>query len=172
MTVSESPVEPTGSKLPVESDSSKTRPIFPRRRIRFGLLLTLIGFLVFLVGARPSLFSLDRSPVIGFVQLAVMLVGLAIICISGYLTLAALWPPGAKSIAADIGLRLVATGYLICVFCGMADVFGFGSQPFPKIPYFGPLQALGVEIGELVIATGFMLLIPYSQHVHEEKSQT
>ena len=92
-----------------------------------------------------------------------MLVGLAIICISGYLTLASFWKPGTHSIAADIGLRLVTTGYLICVFAGMADVFGIGSHPFPKVPYFGPMQALGVELGELIIATGLMLLIPYTQ---------
>jgi hypothetical protein len=167
MTLPESPAGPTETGQTNESVSSETRPVFPRRRIRIGLSLTLSGFLVFLIGARPSLFHLDRSPAIGFVQLAVMLVGLGIICISGYLTLASLWTPGARSIAADIGLRLVATGYLICVFAGMADVFGFGSQPFPKVPYFGPLQALGVEIGELIIATGFMLLIPYTRHVHE-----
>ncbi len=159
-----SPATPSPSpvNVPVE------KPVFPRRRIRLGLSLTLAGFLIFLVGARPSLFHLDRSEVIGFVQLAVMLVGLGIIAISGYLTLASLWKPGAKSIAADVGLRMVATGYLICVFAGMADVFGFGSQPFPKVPYFGPLQALGVEIGELIIGAGFMLLIPYTQHPHEK----
>jgi hypothetical protein len=129
---------------------------FPQRRIRIGLTLTLVGFLVFLLGARPSLF--------GFVQIAVMLVGLAIISISGYLTLASFWKPGTHSIAADIGLRLVTTGYLICVFAGMADVFGIGSHSFPSVPYFGSLQALGVDLGELIIATGLMLIIPYTRH--------
>jgi hypothetical protein len=137
---------------------------FPQRRIRIGLTLTLVGFLVFLLGARPSLFHLDRSQAIGFVQIAVMLVGLAIISISGYLTLASFWKPGTHSIAADIGLRLVTTGYLICVFAGMADVFGIGSHSFPSVPYFGSLQALGVDLGELIIATGLMLIIPYTRH--------
>ena len=65
-----------------------------------------------------------------------------------------------RSIPADIGLRLVATGYVIAVFSGMADVFGMGSQSAPLAPYFGPVQALGVLIGEIVIALGFLLLIP------------
>lgn len=130
------------------------------RRVRIGLLVTLMGFLVFLLGVKPALFGADRSPVIGFVQIATMLVGLAFICVGGYLSLASLWPKGATSIGADIGLRLVSTGYVMCVFTGMADIFGFGSQPLPDTPYFGPWQAYGVEIGILVIIIGFFLLTP------------
>lgn len=130
-------------------------------RIRLGLIITLVGFLVFLLGVDPGLFRLDRSPVTGFVQIAVFLVGLAVICLGGYFTLNALWNGSEKTIAADVGLRLVSTGYVIAVASGMADVFGFGTHPFPKIPYFGPLQALGVMVGEAVIALGFFLLIPF-----------
>ena len=129
-------------------------------RIRLGLLITLIGLLVFLLGVDPGLFRMDRSPVTGFVQIAVFLVGLAVICMGGYISLNALWNGLEKPIAADVGLRLVSTGYVIAVASGMADVFGFGTHPFPKIPYFGPLQALGVMVGEAVIALGFFLLIP------------
>jgi hypothetical protein len=134
-----------------------------RSRIRSGLSITLIGLLIFLVGARPAVFDLDRSPVVGFVQISVFLVGLAIICIGGYICLMAFWRNGDRSIPADIGIRLVTTGYVISVFCGMADVFGFGTQLRPRAPYFGPWQAAGVQVGEAVIAIGFLLLIPY-QH--------
>jgi hypothetical protein len=65
---------------------------------------------------------------------------------------------------ADIGQRLIATGYVIVVFSGMADVFGMGSQALPDVPYFGPVQALGVAIGEGVIVIGFLMLIPYHKH--------
>jgi hypothetical protein len=44
----------------------------------------------------------------------------------------------------------------------MADIFGFGTQPLPNIPYFGWWQALGVMIGEITIALGFILMIPYT----------
>ena len=143
-----------------------TLPIrLPVMRIRVGLILTLIGFLVFMIGAKPDVFGLDRSPVIGFVQIAVFLVGLAIMCLGGYISLLALWKGLVTSIAADIGLRLVSTGYVIAVFTGMADIFGFGSHPFPIIPYFGPYQALGVVSGEIIIAIGFLMLIPYA-HIH------
>lgn len=131
------------------------------RQVRFGLILTLVGLFIFLLGARPSLFGMDRSPVIGFVQLATLLVGLAIICLGGYICLAALWNSTPRSIAADIGLRLVTTGYVIAVFAGMADIFGFGSHRYPDLlPYFGPLQAIGVQIGEAIIAIGFIMLLP------------
>lgn len=131
-----------------------------RLRVRAGLFVLILGLIIFVLGAAPGLYGLDRSPVTGFVQLAVAMVGLALICLGGYLTLNALWNGMERTIAADIGLRLVSTGYVIAVSSGMADVLGFGSHPAPKIPYFGPWQAMGVMVGEAVIALGFLLMIP------------
>jgi hypothetical protein len=133
-------------------------------RVRAGLFITLFGLFVFIVGAKPGWLGLDRSEVVGFVQIAVFLVGLALICFGGYITLLALWKGKQRTIAADIGLRLVSTGYVIAAFAGMADVFGLGSQPLPAVPYFGPWQAFGVFIGQVFIAVGFLLLIPYRVH--------
>ncbi len=130
------------------------------RNTRIGLIITVIGFIIFLMGASPELFGLDRSPVIGFVQITVFLIGLAVICMGGYIGLTSLWNGRARTIAADIGLRLVATGYVIAVASGMADVFGFGSQPWPQIPFFGCWQTRGIVLGEIVIAIGFLLLLP------------
>jgi hypothetical protein len=131
-------------------------------RIRTGLIATVLGFLIFLLGARPSIFNLDRSPIIGFVQIAMFLIGLAVMCLGGYISLMAMWKNSQPSIAADIGMRLVATGFVIAVFAGMADVFGFGSHPLPDVPYFGAWQARGVEIGEAIIAVGFLMMIPFN----------
>lgn len=142
-------------------DVPTRRITYSRRRVRTGLVLTLVGFIVFLLGASPSAFGLDRSVLIGFVQIAVFLVGLAIICMGGYTCMMALWKDQQPSIAADIGVRMVATGYVVAVFSGMADVFGLGSQSLPKVPFFGPWQARGVMLGQAVIAVGFLLLIPY-----------
>ncbi len=145
------------------SANTQLSPVEPSRtRIRVGLVTTFIGLFVFTVGAKPGWFGWDRSPVVGFVQIAVFLIGLAIICLGGYISLLALWKGAPRTIAADIGLRLVSTGYVIAVFAGMADVFGMGSQPPPQVPYFGPWQATGVLIGQIIIAVGFLLLIPYS----------
>jgi hypothetical protein len=145
------------------NDSSSYQKTLSRPRIRAGLFITLAGFFIFIVGAKPDWLGWDRSPVVGFVQIAVFLVGLAIICMGGYIGLLALWGSSQRSIAADIGLRLVSTGYVISVFAGMADVFGMGTHPLPNVPYFGPVQATGVVLGEIVIAAGFLLLIPYKE---------
>lgn len=133
-----------------------------KNRIRIGLWLAMIGYLIFLLGARPSLFGLDRSPVVGFVQISVFLVGLAIIIMGSHLTLSSLWPEGEKTIAAQIGSRLMSTGYVICLFTGMADIFGLGSHPLPNV-FFGPLQARGMTLGMMTIAVGFLLLIRYKR---------
>jgi hypothetical protein len=146
---------------PSLSPDTSPQNIPSRWRIRSGLFMTLCGLIIFLVGARPAIFGLDRSPVVGFVQTSVFLVGLAIICLGGYICLMAYWRNGDRTIPADIGTRVVTTGYVIAVFSGMADVFGFGTQMWPKIPFFGPWQATGVQIGEALIAIGFSLLIPF-----------
>jgi len=131
-----------------------------RNRLKSGLGVLFLGFLLFIIGIRPATFGLDRSPVIGFVQIAVFLIGLAVMCGGGYLALNALWNGRERSILADIGFRLVSTGYLIAAMSGMADVFGIGSHRFPKVPYFGAVQAIGVISGQLLIVLGFLMTIP------------
>jgi len=161
--MSEIPAQPEPTAQAAKEISPITRP-YSRRRVQVGLTITLIGFTIFMIGAKPSIFGVDRSPIIGFVQIAVFLVGLAIMCIGGYISLMALWKNQKPSIAVDFGVRLVCTGYVIAVFAGMADVFGFGSHLLPDVPFFGKLQAAGVMTGQAVIAIGFLLLIPYSRH--------
>jgi hypothetical protein len=131
-------------------------------RIRFSLISVSLGLLIFAIGAKPNWFNWNRADVVGFVQIAVLLIGLGLICLGGYVGLSALWGKEQRSIVADIGLRLIGTGYVITVFSGMADVFGMGAQTLPDDnPYFGPLQATGLLIGQFVIAVGFLMLIPY-----------
>jgi len=152
-------------------DNGERALTYSTLRVRVGLTLTLIGLIIFLIGSRPGIFGLDRSPVIGFVQIAVFLVGLALICIGGYISLMALWKGRSPSIAADIGLRMVSTGYVVAVFTGMADVFGFGSHILPDMPFFGPLQARGVVIGEVIILVGFLLLLPTAPSKTEDEGE-
>lgn len=137
-------------------------------RIRFSLICVGFGLFIFVVGAKPNWFGWNRVAVVGFIQIAVFLVGLALICMGGYIGLTALWGKDQRSIIADIGSRLIGTGYVIAVFAGMADVFGMGAQALPENLYFGPLQASGVLIGQFVIAIGFLMLIPY--HYHSNKA--
>lgn len=135
-------------------------------RVRFSLIVVAIGLFIFVVGAKPNWFGWDRSTVVGFIQISVFLIGLAMICGGGYIGLLALWGKTQRSILADIGSRLVSTGYVIAVFTGMADIFGLGSQPLPNVPYFGPWQSSGVLIGQIVIAIGLLMMIPYRINVN------
>lgn len=130
-----------------------------RKRLRTGLITTIAGYLILLLGARPSMFGLDRSPVIGFVQTASFIVGIGIICIGGYIALMCFWPKNHVSLTADFGVRLVGTGFVIAIFTGMADVFGFGSHQLPSVPFFGPLQSAGVILGEAIIAVGLIMMV-------------
>jgi hypothetical protein len=131
------------------------------RRIQIGLAVAVGGFFIFMVGAKPELFLLDRSPVIGFIQIAVMLFGLGIICLGGYHCLLGLWKGNCLSIAAELGVRLISTGYVIAVFSGLADIIGLGSHPTPTfVPYFGEWQARGMQIGEGFIAIGMLMMLP------------
>lgn len=143
-----------------ETNAKEEIPVlYPQRRIRWGLIGTFLGFLLVVLGAKPEFFGMDRSPVIGFAQTSAFLVGLGVICLSGYFCLMSFWPKGYTTITADFGIRLVATGWLIAVFSGMADVFGFGSHPVTGLVFFGRLQSLGVEIGEMVIGIGLVMMI-------------
>jgi hypothetical protein len=136
-------------------------------RVRFSLICVGIGLLIFVIGAKPNWFGWSTIPEVGFIQVAVFLIGLGLICTGGFIGISALWGREQRSILADFGSRLIGTGYVISVFAGMADIFGMGAQTLPDIPYFGPLQASGVLIGQIVIATGFLMFIPYHLHLKE-----
>ena len=151
--------KPLPASAPVETTPRMDDAVSPRAWV--SIAITWVGFFIFVVGTKPDYFSWDRSPVVGFVQIAVFLVGLAFICLGGYIGLHLLWGGIERTITSDIGSRLVGTGYVIAVFAGLADVFGMGSQSFPAVPYFGPWQASGVLIGQGVIAFGFLLMIPF-----------
>ncbi|HEX2996380.1 MAG TPA: hypothetical protein VHP14_16260 [Anaerolineales bacterium] len=136
-------------------------------RVRFSLISVIAGLLLLVLGAKPGWFGMDNAVVVGFVQIAVFLIGLGMICVGGYIGISALWGKEQRSIIADIGSRLIGTGYVITIFAGLADMFGMGAQTLPDNPYFGPLQATGVLIGQIFIAVGFLMLIPYQLNLNK-----
>jgi len=145
-----------------ENNSSEK---FPLPRIQIGLAIAVGGFFIFIVGAKPELFLLDRSPVIGFIQIAVMLFGLGLICLGGYECLRGLWRGNRLSIAAELGVRFISTGYVIAIFSGLADILGLGSHPTPLfVPYFGEWQARGIQIAEGFIAIGMLMMLPIADN--------
>jgi hypothetical protein len=148
---------------PTQPVENVSRTLPASDRIRLGLSVTLLGLIIFIVGAKPEWLGLDHSPVIGFAQICIFIIGLAVICLGGYAGLTGIWGGEEKSIAADIGLRLVATGYVISVFGGLADVFGMSIKDNPRVPFFGPWQQTGIEIGMVIIALGMLMVVPWKR---------
>lgn len=149
----------SSTELPISSD---TEPIvsesFPKLRARLGLTLTMAGFILLLIGAKPEYFGLNRGRAIGFLQIIVMLIGIGLITWGGALTLLAFWGHNGRTLLADFGTRTCATGYVICFFTALADAFGFGTNPMPNV-FLGELQTDGLMIGMIIIALGFVMLL-------------
>jgi hypothetical protein len=163
MIINDEDQNPPDNPLQSAAEEPVTQPLQQsKRRTRLGFILTAVGLALFLLGARPSVYGLDRSPVIGFVQIAVFLAGIAIICVGAFIVMQALRFGKPYSLLFQIGMRFVQTGFVIALFTGLADVLGLGSHPLPK-PFFGPLQSLGVEIGEIVIGLGILMMFPFDR---------
>lgn len=129
------------------------------RRARRRMTLVLFGLFIFLIGVYPNLIGMDRSPVVGFVQIGVWLTGLAILLIGAYATVHVVRNGMSTSLRADIGIRLIATGYVIAGVASLADFIGVGAQRMPLIA-FGPVQVIGLAIGVLVSLVGVILYWP------------
>lgn len=131
-------------------------------RAIFGLVLTIIGLFLTIFSAKPEWFGQNRSPVIGFIQLLMMLIGIALMASGGFVSLNSLWGNEEKSIIADFGSRFISTGYMIALFAGLFDIFGGNmTGNVSKTPQFGPYEQAGLEIGLGIITIGLLMMIPY-----------
>lgn len=80
------------------------------------------------------------------------------------MSLNTIWKHEERSIIADFGSRLIATGYVVTLFAGISDHIGIidpGSSE--KVIYFGPWEEAGFEIGLLVIILGLLMMVPYKK---------
>ena len=65
-------------------------------------------------------------------------------------------------LAADFGLRIAWTGFVIALASGMADLLGLGTRPFSVgTPFFGYWQERGVLLGQILIFVGFLMMVPF-----------
>ena len=70
------------------------------------MTLVLLGLLIFLIGVSPDLIGMDRSPVVGFVQVGVWLSGLALLLLGAYLTIRVVRNGRLHTLLAEVGVRL------------------------------------------------------------------
>lgn len=123
------------------------------------MTLVLVGLFVFVLGVNPDIIGLDRSPVVGFVQIGVWLIGFALLLLGATLTVRVVRNGRSSSLRSDIGLRLIATGYVFAVAASFADFLGIGAHQLPEI-YFGPLQTFGLALGVVISLLGVILYWP------------
>jgi hypothetical protein len=119
----------------------------------------LVGLFLFVLGINPNLINMDRSPVVGFVQVGVWLFGLALMYFGAYATLRIYRNKHPLSLRAEIGERLIATGYVVAAAASLADFIGIGSHDIPEL-IFGPIQIAGLVVGVVTALVGVVLYWP------------
>jgi hypothetical protein len=140
------------------------------RRARRWMTIVLLGLFVFLIGVWPDLIGMDRSPVVGFVQIGVWLTGLAVLLLGAYATIRVIRNGIPTSLRADIGLRLISTGYVVAGVASLADFIGVGAQRMPFIT-FGPVQVIGLVTGVLLSLLGIVLYWPLGSERQADAGQ-
>ena len=135
------------------------------------MTIVLIGLFIFIIGIYPNLIGMDRSPVVGFVQIGVWLMGLGILLLGATMTIRVIRNGYPNLLRSEVGLRLIATGYVLAVAASFADFLGIGSHALPGISY-GPLQVAGLALGVLVSLFGVILYWPGKGSRASTKEQT
>lgn len=133
-----------------------------KRQIRWArhwVTLAILGMLVFVIGVSPGLIGMDRSRVIGFIQMGVWLTGLGLVLLGAFLAVRVVRNGRPMSLRAEIGTRLIATGYVVSATATLADFLSIGSHRLPWV-YFGPLQVGGLVAGVILSLIGVLLYWP------------
>jgi hypothetical protein len=106
-----------------------TRKLTPAqvRRARRWMTLVLISLIIFAIGIQPDLIGMNRSPIVGFVQVGVWLAGLSLLLVSATAAVRVIRNGRPNSLRADIGIRLIASGYVVAAVASLADFIGIGA---------------------------------------------
>ncbi len=137
--------------------------------VLFAFLLLGILFILFALSA--DWVGLDITPGFGVVQMVALLLGISSLTVVLFLLLKKGRVDAEKSLQADIGWRLAATGVLFIYVTGFADLLGIGTHMEPDFerPFLGPLQLGGFALGVFIILTGAFLYYT-SRTPHGESS--
>ncbi len=131
------------------------------RRVRFGvnLALYLLGAILVALSLSAELLGIDLTPGFGVVQMVQLLLGISCLTLALFLTLKNRRRNAPRSLQADIGVRLAATGLVFAYAAGLSDLIGIGTHVTPNFerPFVGPLQLGGIGLGVLSIVVGAIL---------------
>lgn len=123
------------------------------------IILLILGILLSVLSMAADYFGLDKTPGFGMIQMFELLVGITCLTIAGFTYLRSLGARMTRSLQADIGGRLAATGLVFSYVTGLADLMGIGTHPHPDYerPFVGWLQLGGLTLGILSILVGLLL---------------
>jgi len=136
------------------------RDLVNRLEIIFSLILAVIGIVLSLISLGAEILGLDLTPGFGMVQMFQLLLGLTLLTIAGYLRIHSLRSRDApRSLQADVGIRLGATGLVFAYVSGLSDLIGIGTHVVPSFgrPFVGPLQLGGLLVGVIMITIGMLM---------------
>ncbi len=128
---------------------------------RAAIALIVAGFFVFVIGIFPDIVRLNLTPGFGLIQIFAFLFGIGLMTLGGYVyAYATRLRARERRLRHDIGVRLIASGYVLCCVSALADILGIGSHNIPdSLPVFGLWQSTGVLAGVLVIVFGLFLYV-------------
>jgi hypothetical protein len=147
------------------------RDVFDRTEAVFSLILFILGVILATVALAAEILGLDLTPGFGIIQMFQLLLGLSFLTAAGFMRLHSLRPANTpRSLQADIGVRLGATGLVFAFVAGLADLIGIGTHVEPEFvrPFVGPLQLGGILVGVLMVTGG--LLLYYTSRGRRETS--
>jgi hypothetical protein len=124
------------------------------------IILAILGVLLISLAMIADYARLDLTPGFGMVQMFAVLSGLTLLTMAAFLYLQTLRPKDApRSLQADIGIRLGATGLIFAYVTGMSDLIGIGTHVDPAFdrPFVGPLQLGAILLGVIMIVAGLIL---------------
>lgn len=139
------------------SNDKNSKTVRLRRNVTFTLFGIGIIFSALSLGA--EFLGLDITPGFGMVQMFQLLLGITALTAALFFHINALRQETARSLQADIGVRLAATGLVFAYVTGLSDLFRIGTHVQPQFerPFVGPLQLGGLALAVLVIVVGLAL---------------
>ena len=136
------------------------RDIITRFESNLSIILLILGVIISFFSLGAEIIGLDLTPGFGMVQMFQLLIGLTLLTFAGFLKVHSMRRPNApRSLQADVGIRLGATGLVFGYVCGLSDLIGIGTHIIPEFvrPYVGPLQLGGLIVGVIMITVGLLL---------------
>lgn len=124
------------------------------------LILFTFGLLCVGLALGAPFLKIDNTPGFGMIQMMVFLIGLTLLTLAGFLQISTLRQTDTpRSLQADIGIRLGATGLVFAYISGLSDLLGIGTHIEPNFPRpsVGWLQLIGLGLAIVLITLGMVL---------------